>query len=161
MSNAILIIAPPATAEPIANALRSELDASVEIAPQRRAGLAALRRSEYAVVLLEESLAHRDARSADVLYQNAGGAPVVELSLHIAQTPFILRQVRSALAHRAHDGERARAAATAELQSKFGASVTGILLESQLALREATPSQAPKLQHVVDLARDLRKHLRA
>jgi len=110
MSRTILIIAPALAAEPIANALREELDAAVEVAPQRRAGLAALRRTEYSLVLLEESLAELDPRGADLLYQNAGAAPV---------------------------------------------------LESELALREASPSQAPKLKNLVELAGTLRNRLRA
>ena len=161
MSHAILIIAPTLAAEPIADALRTELDAAIEIAPQRRAGLAALRRSEFSLVLLEESLAELDPRGTDLLYQNAGSAPVLELNFVISKAPRIVRQVRSALAHRAQDGVKARAAAIVALQSELNASLSGLLLESQLALRDATPAQEPKLRHLVELAGDLRNRLRA
>jgi hypothetical protein len=161
MSHAILIIAPTLAAEPIADALRIELDAAVEIAPQRRAGLAALRRSEFSLVLLEESLAELDPRGADLLYQNAGSAPVLELNFVISKAPRIVRQVRSALAHRVQDGIKARAAAIVTLQNELNASLSGLLLESQLALRDATPAQEPKLRHLVELAGDLRNRLRA
>jgi hypothetical protein len=160
MPHAILIIAPTLAAEPIADALRSDLDAAVEIAPQRRAGLAALRRSEFSLVLLEESLAELDPRAADLLYQNSATAPVLEINFVISRAPRIVRQVRSALAHRAQDAFEARAAAVVTLQNELSASLTGILLESQLALRDASPAQVPKLKHLVDLAGDLRNRLR-
>jgi hypothetical protein len=161
MPHSILIIAPTLAAEPIADALRIELDAVVEIAPHRRAGLAALRRSEFSVVVLEESLAELDPRGADLLYQNAGTAPVVEVNFTISRAPRIVRQVRSAVAHRAQDGVRARTAAMVSLQNDLGASLTGLLLESQLALRDAMPDQEPKLRHIVELAGELRNRLRA
>jgi hypothetical protein len=161
MPHAILIIAPTLAAEPIADALRTELDAAVEISPHRRAGLAALRRSEFSLVLLEESLAELDPRGADLLYQNAGIAPVLELNFAISKAPRIVRAVRSALAHRAQDGVKARAAAIVTLQNELNASLSGLLLESQLALRDATPAQEPKLRHLVELASDLRNRLRA
>jgi hypothetical protein len=161
MPHAILIIAPTLAAEPIAEALRAELDAAVEISPHRRAGLAALRRSEFSLVLLEESLAELDPRGADLLYQNAGIAPVLELNFAISKAPRIVRAVRSALAHRAQDGVKARAAAIVTLQNELNASLSGLLLESQLALRDASPAQEPKLRHLVELASDLRNRLRA
>jgi hypothetical protein len=161
MSRTILIIAPALAAGPIADAIRLELDALVEVAPQRRAGLAALRRAEFSLVLLEESLAELDPRGADLLYQNAGSAPVLEVNFIISKAPRIVRQVRSALAHRVQDGVKARAAAIVELQNELGASLTGLLLESELALREALPSQAPKLRNLVELAGGLRNRLRA
>jgi hypothetical protein len=160
MPHAILIIAPALAAEPIADALRTELAAEVEVAPQRRAGLAALRRSEFSLVLLEESLAELDPRGADLLYQNAATAPVVEINFAISRPPRIVRQVRSALAHRAQDAVKARAAAVVMLQNELNASLTGILLESQLALRDASPSQTPRLSHLVELAGDLRNRLK-
>jgi hypothetical protein len=161
MPHALLIIAPTLAAEPIADALRTELDAAVEISPHRRAGLAALRRSEFSLVLLEESLAELDPRGADLLYQNAGIAPVLELNFVVSKAPRIVRAVRSALAHRAQDGVKARAAAIVTLQNELNASLSGLLLESQLALRDATPAQEPKLRHLVELASDLRNRLRA
>jgi hypothetical protein len=47
------------------------------------------------------------------------------------------------------------------LQCELNASLAGILLESELALLEASPAQAPKLRHLVQLAGDLRDRLRA
>jgi len=156
----ILLIAPETTAIPVSNSLRQELDAVVEISANRRSGLASLRRGEYSLVLLDESIAAADSETTDMIYQSANAAPVLEINFAIAGVPRIVRQVRAALNRRAHDQAQARMAAAAALQSELNASLTGLLLESQLALREATPEQAPKLRHVIELAGDLRNRLR-
>jgi hypothetical protein len=158
--HALLLIAPEPAATQVADALRSSLDAAIDVASNRRAGLAQLRRNDYALVLFEETLAAGDAESAESIYQNAGAAPVLEMNFAITGATRIVRQVRSALTRRAHDRAQARASATSTLQQELGASLTGLLLESQLALREATPQQAPKLRHMVELAGDLRDRLR-
>lgn len=161
MPHTILLIAPESAAMPVADLLRRELDSAVEVAPNRRSGLAALRRSEYALVLLDEGLAAADPETADLIYQNAVSAPVVEFHFGMTSAPRILRQARAAIARTAHERAQARAAVAASLNSELSASLAGLLLESQLALRSALPDQAPKLRHLVELAGDLRDRLRA
>jgi hypothetical protein len=161
MLHPILIIADGATALAVADVLRRELDLAIEIAPNRRAGLAALRRSEYSLLLLEEGLAAADVDTAELLYEKALTAPVLELNFAITNSQRVLRQVRAALTRRAHDQAQARQAATLSLQNELKASLTGLLLESQLALREAEPAHSAKLRHLVELAGDLRNRLGA
>ena len=158
MPQPVLLIAPEALAAQVAAGLRRELDVSVDVAGNRRAGLACLRRGEYVLVLLDEAMAEADA---DALYSHAGDAPVLELNFAITGVSRAVRQVKSALARRARDRAHARAAAAADLQRELGASLSGLLLESQLALRDASPQTAPKLRHLVELAGDLRERLRA
>jgi hypothetical protein len=159
MASPILLIAPEETAISISGELRRNLDAVVEVAGSRKAGLAALRRADYSLVLLEESMASVDEQITNLLYQNAGAAPVLELNFAITGAQRTTRQVRSALTRRAHDQAQARVAVTAELHGELNSSLAGLLLESQLALRDASPEQAPKLRQVVELAGDLRKRL--
>ena len=161
MPQPLLLIAPDLLAGRVADALRQSLDVSVDVAGNRRAGLACLRRGEYALVVLDEAMADADSDAVDTLYSHAGAAPVVELNFAISGVPRVVRQVKSALARRAHDRAQARAAATADLEHELGASLSGLLLESQLALREAPPQTVPKLRHLVELAGDLRDRLRA
>jgi hypothetical protein len=156
----ILLIAPEGTAQTVADALRRNLDAAVETAYNRRAGLAALRRSEFCLVLLDESLAAADTQAADLLYQNAVSAPVLEINFIITGQQRIVRQARAALTRRAHDLAQAKAVVTATLHSELNGCLTGLLLESQLALREAGPEQEAKLRQVVELASKLRNQLR-
>jgi signal transduction histidine kinase len=161
MSSPILLIAPDAAALVLSDVLRGALNLPCVHTSNRRSGLAALRRGEYALVLLDEGLADADPIATELLFQNCGAAPVLEIDFAIAGPERIVRQVRSALRRRAQDEARARIAAAASLQSELRASLSGLLLESQLALREAPPEQAPKLRHLVELAGDLRNRLRA
>jgi len=159
MNHPILIVADEAAALVVANVLHRKLDLAVEVAPNRRAGMAALRRSEYSLLLLEEGLVTADAEAAELLYQKALATPVLEVNFGISNAQRVLRQVRAALARRAHDQARAREAAAISLQNELKSSLTGLLLESQLALREAEPSHSAKLRHLVELAGDLRNRL--
>jgi hypothetical protein len=157
----ILIIAQGAPALTVARALRCDLNIAVEIAPGRRAALAALRRSEFLLVLLEEGLAASDPHATNALYDKALATPVLELNFAVCNTQRILRQVRSAVARRLQDEAQAREAATLRLQNELRSALTGLLLESQLCLREALPAQSPKLRHLVELAGNLRTLLHA
>ena len=157
----LLLIAPESASQPIAEALRSDLRAEVETTPSRRSALTSLRRNDFALILIDESLATADPASIDLLYQNAGSALVLELNLALSSAARIVRQARSALARRTQDLATAHTAAASALHSELNTTLAGILLESQLALREAGPAQAPRLRHMVQLASDLRDRLRA
>jgi DNA-binding NtrC family response regulator len=155
----LLLIAPESASQPIAEALRQDLRAEVETTPSRRAALTSLRRNDFALILIDESLATAD--SIDLLYQNAGSALVLELNLALSSAARIVRQARSALSRRTLDLATAHTAAAAALHSELNSTLAGILLESQLALREAALAQTPRLRHLVQLASDLRDRLRA
>ena len=160
MHPTLLLIAPESVAPPIADALRHDLHAVVETTPSRRSALTTLRRNNFDIILIDESLATTDS-AADLLYQHAGAAIIVELNLALSSAARIVRQARAALARRTQDLAQAHTAAAATLQSELNTTLSGILLESQLALREATPEQAPRLRHLVQLATELRDRLRA
>ena len=113
MSSHLLLIAPESAAQPIADALRSELHAEVETTPSRRTALTLLRRDDFALILIDENLASADSVTTDLLYQNAGSALILELNLAISGAERLVRQARSALARRARDLATARTAAAA------------------------------------------------
>jgi hypothetical protein len=159
MNCPILIIAKEDAVRIVADILHRELDRAVEIAPNRRAGLAALRRAEYSLVLLDEGLATADDEITESLYEKALATQILELNFALSNSQRILRQVRAAFTCRAHDQAQAREAATITLQNELKSSVTGLLLESQLALRDAPPSNVAKLRYLVELAGDLRNRL--
>jgi hypothetical protein len=157
----ILLIAPETKANVIADALREHLTADVQIVPNRRSAVANLRRHDYSLVVLEEDPGNLDPEAADQLYQAAGGALLVEVNFSLSNTHRIVRQVRAAQTRRAMDKKQARTAAATDLTNELNSALAGLLLESQLALREAGPAQRPKLHHIVELAADLRDRLRA
>lgn len=160
MAHSILVLAAEPAAGDVAHALRLQLGASVETASDRRACVQALRRGEFTLLLVEESLTTSDPEAADMLYEAAGTALVVEVNFGISSADRVLRLVRGALARSTQVEARARAGAALALHNELNAALTGLLLESQLALRQASPELAPALQQVVKLAGELRDQLR-
>lgn len=161
MVPSILLIAPEPAAQAVAQLLRSRLDATVEIVAHGRTGLSVLRREDFSLVLLEENLASAEPDATEALFAGAGTAPVLELNFGLCSADRVLRQVRSALQRRAQDERKAHRAAVATLHHELNASVAGLLLESQLAVRQAGPEVLPSLQRISELAAELREHLRA
>ena len=159
MTDSVLLVAPEPAATTIANALVSELHLQVEYSPHSRGSLSVLRREQFSLILLDENLAAAEPHATDGLYGHAGTAPVLEMSLAICSLERVLRQVRAALCRRTQDEARARAAAARALSNELNASLTGLLLESRLALRQAGPDLAPALQHLIDLAAEIRGQL--
>jgi hypothetical protein len=157
----LLLIAPEEAARPIlAAALAQRLDLSVTVVPSHRAAMAQLRQAEYALIVTEESLAAANPEATDLLYSNATATPVLEINFALTSAARVARQVRAALVRRAQDRARAERAAAAQLQGELNAALTGLLLESELALRSATSEQQPRLRHLVALAAGLRNRLR-
>jgi len=161
MPHAILFLSSHPASEACATTLARELNLNVEIVHNRRAGLAALRRGNYALLLVEEGLAEADPEGSDLLWQNAGLALPVQVNLATSSSARVVRDVRAGLARRRQEHDLAHRAAATHLENELKSSLTGLLLQSELALREpAVPaSLIPRLRHLVELAANLRKRL--
>jgi len=160
MAVSVLLVAPEPAATTLAQSLRHDLQASVQVASNARASLTALRREQFDLVLLEENLAAAEPDATPAIYTGAGAVPLLEINFGICGRDRVIRQVKSALTRRAADEAKARKAASVTLQKELNASLTGLLLESQLALRQAGPELLPTLQHLIDLASGMREQLR-
>jgi hypothetical protein len=156
-----LIISAMDGAESCARTISLQVDATVEVAANRKEGLAALRRAEFAVVVVEETLAETDPEWADQVWELAGLAMPVQVNFSICGCARLGRDVKAALMRKHGEQAVARKAAAAEIENDLKSTVTGLLLESQLALNEpAIPaSLQPKLRHLVELAGALRDRL--
>ena len=161
MSNDVLIISTMDGAENCARVIEQQIGTRVELAPNRKAGLAALRKSQYSVVVVEQNLAEADPEWADQVWAQAGLAMPIQINFAISGSARLSREVKAALTRRASEEKLARRAIAAEMENSLKSSVTGLLLESELALREpAVPaSLEPKLRHLVELAGALRERL--
>ncbi len=163
MSRDVLIITTIEGAENIARVIAEQISARVEVATSRRAGLLALRREPFGVVVVETNLVEADPEWADALWASAGLAMPVQVNFALSGAARLAREVKAALARR--DGEQAiaRLSVATEMENALKSSVTGLLLESELALMEpAVPaSLEPKLRHLVELAGTLRERLRS
>jgi hypothetical protein len=155
----LLLVAPAAAAEPLAAALRLRLDIDVELVTTTRSAMTCLRRREYGVLLLEERMTAAEPEAADILYKIAGGALLIEANFVLSNPERIVRQVRYSLARREQDRSHAHSAVVSQITGELNGTLTGLLLETQLALLEAQPSLQTKLRHIVGLASELRTRL--
>ena len=151
MTQTVLLVTSIAGAENCATAIGRQLGLAVELAQNRRAALAALRRREYSVMVLDEGLIEADPAGAEVLWQQAGLAIPVQVNLGISGCNRVLREVRAALQRRERELSLAMRAATQLMEGEMNTTLTGLLLQTELALAEpALPVHVTaKLQQVV------------
>ena len=163
MSKKVLMVTTVASAEECLRLVQESAGIEVELAPSRKAGLASLRREEFAVVVVEESLAETDPQWAEEMREAGGLAMPMQANFAITGCARLGREVTSALVRRNGERAAARRLAKTELENELKSSVTGLLLESELALRDPTVSAAleQKLRHLVELAGAMRERLRA
>ena len=157
----IVQLASEPAAAAVARLLADQLGATVTSVEDRRECQETLQHNLFHVVLLEETVTLENPAAAEALYQAAGQALVLEINFGLASADRVLRQVRCALAHRMRDEQKTRAALKVTLQNELSASLSGLLLESQLALHHAAPEAVPLLDHLVRLAESLCQQLRA
>ncbi|MHB2008516.1 MAG: hypothetical protein ACYCOX_10775 [Acidobacteriaceae bacterium] len=162
MTQTVLLVTATSGAENCAAAIGRQLGLTVEVAADRRAALALLRRREYAVMVLDESLVEADPAGSEVLWQQAGLAVPLQVNLGISGCNRVLREVRAALQRREREMSLAMRAAAQVMEGEMNTTITGLLLLTQLALEEPTlpPNIAVKLRQVVELASVLRDQLR-
>jgi hypothetical protein len=161
MQQSILMITAIAGAENCATVLSKQFGLKVETAASRKEGLAALRRREFAVIVIDQSLGENAERGADSLLKNAGMAIPLEINFAISGCGRVVREVRAALLRRDREIELARSAAVSSLQSDLRETLAGLLLQSQLALSEPEiPSRlSERLQLLLELATSLHQRL--
>ena len=156
-----LIITGISGAEHCAASLSKQLGIPVDVAMSRREGMAALRRREYSIVVVDEPVAEASPEGADLLWKHAGLAIPLQINFAISGTNRLIRDVRAALQRREQEQQIAKRAATSEIENELRDTVTGLLLHSQLALSEPLVSAhlTAKLQTVAQLAGALRSRL--
>jgi hypothetical protein len=157
----VLIITGMEASDSLVSMLTDRLGVRVEVAATRRAGLAGVRRGDFAVVVVEEHLVEEDPEWADQLWASAGAAMPLQINFALTGGARLAREVKSAM--RRLEGEQAiaRKSALIQLESEMKGSLTGLVLQSELAMREppGSPGLGPKLKKLVELASDIRNHL--
>jgi hypothetical protein len=95
-----------------------------------------LARRGYSVVVVDQNLAETDAEGADLIWKSAGVAIPLQMNFALAGSARLEREIRAALARREREHILAVAAARAAVDAELKNAITGILLESRLALGE-------------------------
>ena len=146
-----------------AAAVGAQLGMEVEVAEGRKAALTALRRREFAAVVMDETMAECDPSAAEAVWERAGLAIPLQINFALSGAARLIREIRAALHRREREQMLARRAAAAAIESELKTTVAGLLLHSQLALSgsEASSPIAERLRMVADLAGSLRRQLNA
>lgn len=146
-----------------AEVIGKQLDMEVIVADGRKAALAQLRQREFAVVVVDETVASCDPAAAEAIWDRSGLAIPLEVNLALAGAARLARDIRAALHRREREQELSRRAAAVAVESELKTTVAGLLLQTQLALSTsgiASPL-AERLKLVAGLAGDLRRQLSA
>ena len=159
----ILIISGIEGVRDCAEVLSKQLGTKVEVADGRRTALAILRRRDFAVVVVDGSLAECDPTAADAIWERCGLAIPMQINFAVSGAARIIREIRAALQRREREQTAALRAASASIEMELRNTISGLLLQSQLALsqRGIPAVVAEKLRLVVDLAGTLREQLSA
>ena len=159
----ILIVTGIEGARNCAAAAGKQLGMEVEVAEGRKHALAALRKREFAAVVVDETLAECDPPAADAIWERAGLAIPLQINFALAGAARLVREIRAALHRREREQTLARRAAALAIETEVKTAIAGLLLHSQLAMSGAdVPAQvADKLRVVADLANSLRQQLSA
>ena len=157
----VLLIAGIKNADACGREVAERAGVVVEVTTNRRAGLAALRRSNFEVVLVEENLAEGDPGWADQVWQLAGAAIAIQVNLAIVSCARLSREVKAALVRKESERVSARRAVASEFEADLKLSITGLLVQGELALQEPELPDAlePKLRRIVELAGALRERI--
>jgi len=141
----------------------AQLGIEVEVAEGRKAALAALRRREFAAVVMDETMAECDPAAAEAVWERAGLAIPLQINFALSGAARLTREIRAGLHRREREQAVARRAASAAIETELKTTIAGLLLHSQLALSdsEMTSPIAEKLRVVADLAGNLRRQLSA
>lgn len=161
MQQAILLISAMNGARNCADSLSRQLDFAVDVAMDRKDGITLLKRQSYAVVIVDESIVEADARGAEILWRYSGLAIPLQINFALSGTARLARDVRAALNRREQEHVLAMRAAASTIEGQLRSTVTGLLLQSELALAEPAISGnvATKLKLVIELAGSLRHQL--
>ena len=102
--NALLVTGMEGAAN-CAQALQSTLGITIEVAAGRRAALSALRKQEYDLVVVDDSLADADPSGADPLWEAIGMAQPITVNFVLSGTERVAREIRTALRRREREQE--------------------------------------------------------
>jgi hypothetical protein len=156
-----LIITAADGVEAMAASLAQKLGMTVEIASARAGALRLLDRRSYALVVLDQIQADADPQGAELVWRHTGLAIPLQINFALAGSTRVEREMRAALARRQREQQMASVAAAAAVDAALKNAVTGILLESRLALEEKglPPGIESRLRTMAGIANQLRERL--
>jgi hypothetical protein len=157
----ILLVTASSRAKECTAALEMAARQKVELAHTVSRALAKLQQAEYDALVVDESLIEIDDSAVHALLNHAGIALPIYINLGLHSTERLVREVIAGLMRKHAEHLGAKRSAITELQNQLRCDLTGILLASELALREAAvpPRVADRINSVHRLAEQIRTRL--
>jgi len=157
----ILLVTTSSRARECAAALEQGTGHKTQVASSVPQAVTKMQAAEYDGLAIDQSLLESDFRALDTLLNRCGIAVPLYVNLALHSNERVVREVQVAL--RRAEKEKLMATRTAEqlLRNQLRSQVTGILLNSELALRQQSISAdvAEKVRSVRELAEKMRSQL--
>jgi len=157
----ILLVTTSSRAKECAAALERGTGHKAHVASSVPQAVSKMQAAEYDGLAIDQSLLESDFRALDTLLNHCSIAMPLYINLALHSTDRVVREVQVAL--RRTEKEKLMAMRTAErvLRNQLRSEVTGILLNSELALRQKSicPDVAERIRSVRELAEKMRSQL--
>ncbi len=157
----ILLVTISSRAKECAAALEKSTRQKVACAHSVSGALLKLHQADYEALIIDESLLEFDDGAVDALLNHAEMAMPIYINLGLHRTERVVREVEAGLLRKHAERLGAKRSAATELHCQLRGDLTGILLASELALRESSlpPRVADKINSVHKLAEQIRSRL--
>jgi len=157
----ILLVSTSSRAKECAAALEQGTGHKTHVASSVPQAVTKMQAAEYEGVAIDQSLLESDFRALDTLLNRCGIAVPLYVNLALHSNERVVREVQVALRRAEKEKLMATRAAEQLLRNQLRSQVTGILLNSELALRQKTisPDVAEKVRSVRELAEKMRSQL--
>jgi len=142
-------------------AVSTQLGMEVEVAENRRAALAILKRREFQAIVVDQTMVECDLTGAEAIWAQAGLAIPLQINFALSGAKRVVREIKAALHRREREQALAGRAAAIAIETELKSTVAGLLLHSELALKGSgvPPAIADRMRVVAGLAVTLRQQL--
>ena len=157
----ILLLTSSSRAKECSAALEQGSGHKAQLASTVPQALDRLQSAEYDILAMDQPVLESDFRALDTLLNRCGMAMPVYINLALHSIPRVVREIQVALRRCNEERQRAMRSAELMLSNQLRSNLTGILLNSDLALRQPSISAdvAEKIRSVRELAERMRSQL--
>ena len=157
----VLLVTTSSRAKECAAAIERGTGHKTHVVTSVPAAVSKLEAAEYDGLAIDQSLLEADFRALDTLLNHAGMAMPLYINLALHCVDRVVRETQVALRRAEQEKALALRSARRLVGSQLRGEVTGILLNSELALRQKSlPTEAAeKIQSVRELAEKMRARL--
>jgi hypothetical protein len=157
----ILLVTTSSRGKEYAAALERGTGLKTHVAGSVPQALNKLQAADYDLLATDQSLLEADFRALDTLLNRCGTAIPVYVNLALHSSERVVREVQVALRRTQEEKLAAERVAGKLLRNELRGEVTGILLNSELVLRQTglAPEIAEKINSVRELAEKMRSRL--